>query len=839
MGFLLEEIHGTTANFLYAVLVQIHELPELLLHAISSSCHLCFLLSLSVIWFGQQCNSIKHSQPRGENNRFLYYNIALFTSMNLVLFHISFCILGYFWYHSNDQHLFVEVGLATRAVTWFVLTAYLLTGFRKSSEDRFPAFLRIWWVVYLILSCSGLVVGILYPTKKEFLSIDQLVFHFCSVFAGLIFNYAGYFGKRVVHETIHGEPLLSGGNVNGFSDVNETNPASSSQYEKARILSILSFSWISPLLSVGHGKALNFRDVPQLATEDDVRTIFSIFRSILESNARVSPNRTITSWTLAKALILSSSSQLLLGSFCALMATMASFVGPFLIDYFVQYLSGDLKFANQGYLLVLGFILSKLVEGLCNVQYYFRIRQVGMRLKAPLVAMIYQKGLTLSSCSRQKHTSGEIINYMNIDAPGICSSLWPLLNLLLVPVKVMLALLILYPKIGLASLIALVTTLILMLANFPLAKLQQNYSKKIMHSKDSRMKATSEILKNMRILKLQAWEIKFLSKIMEMRRNETNWLLKSSYSSFAVKFLFSCSSIFVGVVTFGACMLMGISLRTGKVLTALAIFRDLQNPIYSIPGFISELVQTKVSLGRVSAFLCLEDLQPNVVQKLPKGSSEVAIEIKHCNFSWDSSLENLTLRDLNFSALPGMKVAVCGSVGSGKSSLLSCILGEVPKISGTINLCGKVAYVSQSPWILSGSIQDNITFGNKMDANNYDRVLDVCSLKKDLEAMPFGDQTIIGERGINLSGGQKQRVQIARAIYHDADIYLFDDPFSAVDAHTGSHLFKVTDSLLFVFLPASHAIEKARARVHIRNRAFRVCNALPCSDLNDTNVHLY
>ncbi|KAG6515686.1 hypothetical protein ZIOFF_026115 [Zingiber officinale] len=196
---------------------------------------------------------------------------------------------------------------------------------------------------------------------------------------------------------------------------------------------------------------------------------------------------------------------------------------------------------------------------------------------------------------------------------------------------------------------------------------------------------------------------------------------------------------------------------------ALAIFQDLQNPIYSIPGFISELVQTKVYLDRISAFLWLEDLQPNVVQKLQKAVRSV---------------------------LQGMMVAVCGSVGSGKSSLLSCILGEVPKISGTIKLCGKEAYVSQSPWILSGSIQDNITFGNIMDANKYDRVLDVCSLKKDLEAMPFG------ERRINLSGGQKQRVQIARAIYHDADIYLFDDPFSAVDAHTGSHLFKCTSLLL-------------------------------------------
>jgi ABC-type multidrug transport system fused ATPase/permease subunit len=108
------------------------------------------------------------------------------------------------------------------------------------------------------------------------------------------------------------------------------------------------------------------------------------------------------------------------------------------------------------------------------------------------------------------------------------------------------------------------------------------------------------------------------------------------------------------------------------------------------------------------------------------------------------------------------------------------------------------AYVSQSAWIQSGKIQDNILFGKEMDRDKYERVLESCSLKKDLEILPFGDQTVIGERGINLSGGQKQRIQIARALYQEADIYLFDDPFSAVDAHTGSHLFKVHNLLCLI-----------------------------------------
>ncbi|XP_042490579.1 ABC transporter C family member 3-like [Macadamia integrifolia] len=202
------------------------------------------------------------------------------------------------------------------------------------------------------------------------------------------------------------------------------------------------------------------------------------------------------------------------------------------------------------------------------------------------------------------------------------------------------------------------------------------------------------------------------------------------------------------------------------------------------------VVQTKVSLDRIASFLCLDYLHLYIVQKLSEDDVNITIEIVDGNFSWDLHSPDLTLKDLNFRVYRGMRVAICGSVGSGKSSLLSCILGEVPKVSGTIELNGTKAYVAQSPWIQSGKIVDNILFGKEMDKERYERILEACSLKKDLEIFAFGDQTIIGERGINLSGGQKQRIQIARALYHDTDIYLLDDPFSALDAHTGTHIFK-------------------------------------------------
>ncbi|KAL6313755.1 hypothetical protein AAG906_010174 [Vitis piasezkii] len=329
-----------------------------------------------------------------------------------------------------------------------------------------------------------------------------------------------------------------------------------------------------------------------------------------------------------------------------------------------------------------------------------------------------------------------------------------------------------------------------MLTNVPLGKWQEKFQDKLMESKDKRMKATSEILRNMRILKLQGWEMKFLSKIMDLRKNETGWLKKYLYTSAMTTFVFWGAPTFVSVVTFGTCMLLGIPLESGKILSSIATFRILQQPIYHLPDLISAIAQTKVSLDRIASFLCLDDLQSDVIERLPKGSSDTAIEIVDGNFSWDLSSPNPTLKDINLRVCRGMRVAVCGTVGSGKSSLISCMLGEVPRISGILKLCGTKAYVAQSPWIQSGKIEENILFGKEMDRERYERVLDACSLKKDLEVLSFGDQTVIGERGINLSGGQKQRIQTARALYQNTDIYLFDDPFSAVDAHTGTHLFK-------------------------------------------------
>ncbi|XP_047164975.1 ABC transporter C family member 3-like [Vigna umbellata] len=561
-----------------------------------------------------------------------------------------------------------------------------------------------------------------------------------------------------------------------------------SRNSNAGFFNILTFSWISPLITVGNERTLNHEDIPRLGTDDSAYGIFQTFRSKLESEC--GSVRNVTTLKLAKVLFLSTWQGIFLSGLFAFLYTCASYVGPFLIDILVQYLNGEHMFKNEGYVLTAAFIAAKLLESLADRHCMFRFQQVGVQIQSKLVAMIYAKGLTLSCQSMEVHSTGEIINLMTVDASRIGEFCWYMHRPWMCVLQVALALLILYRSVGVASIAALAATVIVMFLNHPVASLQEKFQGKVMESKDNRMKATSEILKNMRILKLQAWEMKFLSKIIQLRKTEEIWLKKFLAGSAVVRFVFHNAPTFIAVVTFGTCVLVGIPLESGKVLSALATFRILQMPIYGLPDTVTMIAQSRISLERIASFLRLEELQTDVVEKLPWGSSDKAVELVDGNFSWDLSSSNPTLKNINLTVFHGTRVAVCGTVGSGKSSLLSCIIGEVPKISGSLKICGTKAYVSQSPWIQSGKIEENILFGKEMDREKYERVLEACSLKKDLEVLPFGDQTIVGEKGINLSGGQKQRVQIARAIYQDADIYLFDDPFSAVDAHTGSHLFK-------------------------------------------------
>ncbi|GMI66409.1 Arabidopsis thaliana ATP-binding cassette C5, multidrug resistance-associated protein 5 [Hibiscus trionum] len=671
---------------------------------------------------------------------------------------------------------------AAQCLAWFVLSFSALHCKFKVSE-RFPLLLRVWWFVsFLICLCS------LYVDGKSFLV-----------------NGSNYFSSHVVANfavtpalaflcfvAIRGE---TGIEVCGNSDLQEpllleeeAGCLKVTPYSNAGLFSLVTLSWLNPLLSLGAKRPLELKDIPLLAPKDRAKSNYKVLNFNWEKlKAENQSEKPSLAWALWKSFW----KEAACNAVFALLNTLVSYVGPYMISYFVDYLGGRETFPHEGYVLAGIFFVAKLVETLTTRQWYLGVDILGMHVRSALTAMVYRKGLKLSSLAKQSHTSGEIVNYMAVDVQRVGDYSWYLHDLWMLPLQIILALAILYKNVGIASIATLIATIISIVATVPLAKVQEDYQDKLMAAKDERMRKTSECLRNMRILKLQAWEDKYRIRLEEMRGVEFTWLRKALYSQAFVTFIFWSSPIFVAAVTFATSILLGGQLTAGSVLSALATFRILQEPLRNFPDLVSMMAQTKVSIDRISGFLQEEELQEDATIVLPRGMSKVAIEIKDGEFCWDpSSSSRPTLSGIQMKVESGMRVAVCGTVGSGKSSFLSCILGEIPKISGEVRVCGTAAYVSQSAWIQSGNIEENVLFGSPMDKARYKSVINACSLKKDFELFSHGDQTIIGERGINLSGGQKQRVQLARALYQDADIYLLDDPFSAVDAHTSSELFK-------------------------------------------------
>ncbi|KAJ0768676.1 putative ABC-type xenobiotic transporter [Helianthus annuus] len=756
------------------------------LHGCVASIQFLFLIVLFITWVWKRFKLDQTLVPK-QSSGCLFYKQTLFCSLVLSLFNLVLCFLNNFYWYRNgwtDEKLVTLLNAVLGALVWLFISVYLHTLVSNSSTGsrKYPSVIRVWWVFFFTVSCYSLVVDYVYYKKTQDLVSMLFVSDSVSSFMGLFLCFVGLSYKTEEESQSNNleEPLLSSGVSRG---------GVASTYENASFYSLLTFSWMNSVIAKGNKKTLDLEDVPQLAKIDSVKEVYPVLLNKVESLSN--GGNQITAFGLTKALLYIVWKDVAITGLLALVTSLTSFVGPYLIEAFVQYLDGQRDYKHQGFVLVAAFLVSKVIGCFTQRHWYFKLQQAGIRARSAIVAMIYQKGLTISGQSKQGNSSGEIINFMAVDAERIGDYAWYMHDFWIVLVQVGVALWLLYRNLGLAFIASLIATILVLLANIPLGNIQEKLQDDLMKSKDKRMKSTSEILRNMRILKLQGWEMKFLSKVTKLRDEEQGALKKYMYTLSMTSFIFWGAPIVVAVATFATCLFAGIPLESGKVLSALATFKILQEPIYNLPDSISVFFQTKVSLDRIATYLRLNDIDSSAVSKVSRGSSETAVEIIKGNFSWDSNASsNPTLKDINIRVNHGMRVAVCGTVGSGKSSLLSCILGEVSKISGSVKVEGSKAYVAQSAWIQSGKIEDNILFGREMDRERYEKVLEACSLKKDLEILSFGDQTVIGERGINLSGGQKQRIQIARALYQDADIYLFDDPFSAVDAHTGSHLFK-------------------------------------------------
>ncbi|KAK9927051.1 hypothetical protein M0R45_024256 [Rubus argutus] len=587
-------------------------------------------------------------------------------------------------------------------------------------------------------------------------------------------------------------------------------------FAKAGLFSRMSFWWLNPLMKKGKEKILENKDIPQLREADQARTLYLMFMEQVQKRKTSSSSEDPS---ILSTIFFCQRKAILVSGIFALIKILTLTSGPLFLKAFIRVVEGEAAFDGEGYALTAGLFVVKVLESLSERQWFFKTRLIGLQVRSLISAAIYQKQLRLSNAAKMTHSPGEIVNYVTVDAYRIGEFPFWFHQIWSTSLQLILSLLIFYFSVGLATVAAVTVIILTLLGSSPLAKLQHEYQTKLMVAQNKRLKAITEALSNMKILKLYSWETNFKKVIEGLRTEELKWISKVLSQKGYYNVLFWSSPILVAAVTFWTCYFFGFTLSASNVFTFLATLRIVQEPIKLIPDVFGAFIEAKVSFSRIVKFLDAPELEHRDTRK---ESSEEDVEhsilFKSFEISWDTNATKATLRDINLEVKPGEKVAICGEVGSGKSTLLAAILGEVPHINGVVQVYGTVAYVSQSAWIQTGTIQENILFGSAMDHVRYQETLQKCSLVKDLDMLPFGDRTQIGERGVNLSGGQKQRIQLARALYQNAGVYLLDDPFSAVDAHTATSLFNeyvmgalAEKTVLLVthqvdFLPAFHSI---------------------------------
>ncbi|CAO2821258.1 unnamed protein product [Amaranthus hypochondriacus] len=674
-----------------------------------------------------------------------------------------------------------------------------------------------WWVLYLFQGLTWFLVSLMVNLKVEYFTRASLLivsifallsattFCFFAVFSAIMhhdvtmkialdmFSFIG--ASLLVVCTYKGHENDERWNIENEStlytsldgEAKKDLAENVSPFASAGWFSKLTFWWLNPLMELSKQKTLEEENIPKLRDLDRAEVCYLRFMDKLYKQKQDKPSsKPSILWTIVACHW----NELLISGFFALLKILTLSAGPLLLNAFIEVAEGNKVFEYEGYLLAVLLFIAKNLESLSQRHWYFRSRLIGLKVRSMLTAAIYKKQLRLSNAARLKHSSGEIMNYVIVDAYRIGEFPFWFHQTWTTSLQLCISLLILVHSVGLATIAALTVITITVLCNTPLAKLQHKYQSKLMVAQDGRLKAFSEALVNMKVLKLYAWETHFKAVIEGLRKVESEWLSGVQWQKAYNGILFWSSPVLVSAATFGACYFLNVPLHASNVFTFVATLRLVQDPIRAIPDVINVVIQARVAFTRIVKFLEEPELQTeNVRKKSILGCLDRSILIRNANLSWEMNSSKPTLRDINLEVRPGEKVAICGEVGAGKSTILAAILGEVPNMEGTVEVYGSIAYVSQTAWIQTGTIRENILFGSAMDEHKYQEALRRCSLVKDLELLPYGDMTQIGERGVNLSGGQKQRVQLARALYQDADIYLLDDPFSAVDAHTATSLF--------------------------------------------------
>lgn len=543
------------------------------------------------------------------------------------------------------------------------------------------------------------------------------------------------------------------------------------------------FFQVSPLIKKGRTTYLREADMPPNPPALDDERIHERFRTIDPRNATALLNRFVK--------VLGARAYFIVGITLAIMSF--QLLPPIFLHKLVLAVEDP---GNTSLLQFIGYALGLVGGSLAfaiGVQHYFYqtilTTQIGMQ---GINRLIFEKTLKLSRVARMRHSVGDAINLIGVDTDAVAQYYFILMEVLYTISLIICSFVLLYHYLGTAALVALATMLCLSPLTNYLGNRFMLMDEDLMKQRDRRVSLIAQVVSSIKLIKYFSWEKLVYHEVSHERAAELNFRKRLIIAESMSLLLYISSTTMLSVVAFSSYIAFGHTLDAATVFSCLAIFTALERPFGNLSEMLSQYAAARVSADRIVRFLREEELPQR--EPVVQGPG-YEIKLSHVSVRYGRDPKP-ALNDVSLAVADGECVAIVGSVGGGKSTLLQVILGEVPK-TGQARLFtpdGKnprIAYVSQVPYVINASLGENILLSEERDCRE---ALHITGLDVDFAERGLSLKTEIGEDGINLSGGQKQRVSLARAFMQDPSIILLDDPFSAVDPNT---VQQISDRLLF------------------------------------------
>ncbi|XP_078076758.1 ATP-binding cassette sub-family C member 8 isoform X4 [Mustelus asterias] len=605
------------------------------------------------------------------------------------------------------------------------------------------------------------------------------------------------------------------------------------------LLSKGTYWWMNTFITTAHRRPIDLKAIGKLPFAMRAMTNYTQLKEAYEAQKKkssVSPQDSKLIWHVLRQAF---GHPIVLSSTFRILADLLGFAGPLCISGIVHHLSDEHKtfrpqvkllgvyfissqefLANAYVIAVLLFLALLLQRTFLQASYYVAI-ETGINLRGAIQTKIYNKILRLSTSnmSMGEMTVGQICNLIAIDTNQLMWFFFLSPNLWAMPVQIIVGVILLYYLLGISALIGATVIAVLAPVQYFVATKFSQAQRSTLDYSSERLRKTNELLRGIKLLKLYAWEQIFHKSVEETRHKEL-----TSLKSFA---LYTSISIFMNAAIPIAAVLTTFVVHThlyenadlspAVAFASLSLFHILVTPLFLLSSVVRSTVKALVSVQKLSEFFSSEEIGEDhsrvVVQLNSENNSKYQTVVTNGFFTWTSDGAP-TLSNIEIKIPHGQLTMIVGQVGCGKSSLLLAVLGEMQKNSGNVywnsermeGECSSteedtavdvevrrrsaVAYAAQKPWILNTTVEENITFGNPFNKQRYKAVIEACSLQPDIDILPQGDQTQIGERGINLSGGQRQRISVARSLYQRTNVVFLDDPFSALDVHLSDHLMQ-------------------------------------------------